>query len=211
MKKNKIIYMLFLILLAFSSCTKERGTFTQVKGKVLEHGSDIPVENALVKFVRLNRYPLNTIETILDTCRTSLEGEYHFDVHTDADDFDLLVYAETEQHFNHNMTSSVSRPKHNVKRGINQFVEINIIPFAWVRVKAVKTIGNDYAWINRVIGSKSVFGFEITEGIEKTRRTLGNSEVSINSFLMRNNLQNGTKSYQIQSTAGDTTEIIIYY
>ena len=208
--KISIIFLLPILLIC-CACTKERGTFTQVRGKVLEYGSGIPVENALVKFVKLKHYPLNIIETILDTIRTSSNGDYRFELNTDADDFELLVYAESKEHFNHNQSSAVSRPKQNVKRGINQLVDIDIIPYAWVKVKAANSLGNDYAWINRVIGSKSISGFEIWEGIVKIRRTFGNSEISVNSFLRKGNVRTGTKSYKIQTIARDTTEVIIHY
>lgn len=212
MKMNLHIVALIFLLILQTSCEKQRGTFTQVKGKVLEHGSGIPVKNALVKFVRLDLYTLNTIENLLDTVRTDLNGNYSFSLNTEGGDLTLLVYAESEGYFSHEIHNGViGRPDANVIRGINQYVDIHIIPFSWVRIKADNSLGNDYAWINRVMGSNSSFGFEIWEGMEKTRRTFGNYEVEVNSFLLKNNTLMGKTPYFIQTTAGDTTNIVIHY
>ncbi len=155
---------------------------------------------------------LNTIESIIDTIRSDKNGNYSFQVNTEGGDLQLLVYAEADGFFSHEIHSGVvGRPKSNVIRGIKQYVDISIKPFAWVKIKAKNTLGNDHAWINRVMGSNSSFGFHIIEGLVKTRRTFGNFEVEINSFLIKNNTQTGKKPYFVNTIAGDTTEVIIHY
>ncbi len=212
MIKKTIIPVLLSFLLANFSCTKERGTLTQVRGKVLEYGSGIPVENALVKFVHLTLSPLNTIETIIDTVRTDKNGNYSFKNDTEGGDLQLLVYSEAEGYFSHQIhAQDIGDPDANVIRGINQYVDISIKPFAWVKIKAKNTLGNDYAWINRNAGSNSAFGFHIQEGLVKIRRIFGNQEVGVNSFLTKNNLETGRRTYLVNTTAGDTTEVIIHY
>lgn len=211
MRKWITCLLLFLSLIYSISCKKQRGTFTQVKGKVLEHGSGLPVENALVKFVKLRYSTFNVNETILDSMRSGKDGSYFFSLDTDADDYELLVFAETKSHFHHNLSSAVSQPRPNILRGVNQHVDVIIIPYGWVRIRALNTKGNDYVFINPIIGSGSPFGINMTDGMTRIRRTFGNYGVEVYTFLRKNNLETGKKTYYLNTTARDTTDVIIHY
>lgn len=211
MKKKAMTYFLSIVLLIPLSCERERGTYTKIKGTVREYNSDKIVENALVKLVFLQYRKFTVIEHIMDTVRTDHNGNYSFEINTEADDHELLVYAETEQHFSHNATSDVPEPETHALRGVNQHIDLEVIPFAWLKINAVNSLGNDYVWVNRIRGSKSKYGFHIWEGIEKLHRTVGNFEISIDCFLNTGEIRTGVNSYYIQTQARDTSEITIHY
>ena len=211
MNKKAMTYFLSIVLLIPLSCERERGTYTKIKGTVREYNSDKIVENALVKLVFLQYLKFTVIEHIIDTVRSDHNGNYSFEINTEADDNELLVYAETEQHFSHNATSDVPEPETHALRGVNQHIDLEVIPFAWLKINAVNSLGNDFAWVNRIEGSNSSYGFHIREGVQKIRRTLGNSDITIYCFLHKGEDLTGINSYTVQTNARDTSEITIHY
>jgi hypothetical protein len=100
--------------------------------------------------------------------------------------------------------TEVIRP--NVKRGKKQTVNLDLIPYAWVRMNIRKTGAYDYMSINSLPGAQR--GNQVYSDTVVVSRALGNQEIQINTFKYLN-FQPTNQSYFIQTIGQDTVDISI--
>jgi len=100
--------------------------------------------------------------------------------------------------------TEVIRP--NVKRGQKQTVNLDLIPYAWVRMNIRKTGAYDYMNIGPATGSTKTFSvFSDTTLITKA---LGNTEVGIMLFKYLNDNQT-RRLLRVNTIGHDTVDISI--
>jgi hypothetical protein len=195
---------LVLSLILFFSCKKEEQSFTEVSGTVYDKGTNrtITAANAQVFFEW--RKPLTYAARTyhLDSTLTDAQGRYSVSAET-PDEY-LYVYANGRQHFPEGALSIGP----NVQRGRRQTRNLEIIPFAWIRMNITKTGLFDFVDFGPATGSTRTFtAYSDTVLIAKA---YGNVNASIMAFRYHNNVEN-RKNYRTQTIGRDTVDIYIEF
>ena len=202
MKTYQISLVLALIL--FISCKKEEQSFTEVNGTVYDKGTNksIIAANAKVFFEWRKPWTYGAEKFHLDSTLTDAQGRYN--VSAETPDKYLYVYANGRQHFPEGALSMGP----NVQRGRKQTKNLEIIPFAWVRMNITKTGAFDYMRINPLARSSRAFlVFSDTVLIAKSP---GNLELGVYTFKFLNGQQNNFP-YSVQTIGHDTVDISIEF
>jgi hypothetical protein len=202
MKICQILLVFSLIL--FISCKKEEQSFTEVSGTVYDRGTNrtITAANAQVFFEWRLPWTYGAEKFHLDSTLTDAQGRYS--VSAETPDEDLHVYANGRQHFPEGALSNGP----NVQRGRRQTRNLEIIPFAWIRMNITKTGLFDFVNFNPATGSTRTFtAYSDTVLITKA---FGNIDASIMAFRYHNNVVN-SKKYRAQTIGHDTVDIYIEF
>jgi hypothetical protein len=202
--KMKSYLSAIIVLLLISACKKEEKSFTQVSGTVYDKGTNksITAANAQVFFEW--RKPLTYAARTyhLDSTLTDAEGRYSVSAETPNED--LHVYANGRQHFPEGALSIGP----NVQRGRRQTLNLELIPFAWIRMNITKRMAFDYMNINRPSGSP--VNFQVHSDTLLYAKVFGNMEIVINTFKYKN-FEQTHEEYFIQSIGRDTVDIYIEF
>jgi hypothetical protein len=191
-------------LILFFSCKKEEQSFTEVSGTVYDKGTNksIIAANAQVFFEWRLPWTYGAEKFHLDSTLTDAQGRYS--VSAETPDEDLHVYANGRQHFPEGALSNGP----NVQRGRRQTRNLEIIPFAWIRMNITKTGLFDFVDFNPATGSTRTFtAYSDTVLITKA---FGNIDASIMAFRYHNNVEN-RKNYRAQTIGHDTVDIYIEF
>jgi hypothetical protein len=195
---------LVLSLILFISCKKEEQSFTEVSGTVYDKGTNKSIIAANAKVFFEWRKPLTYAARTyhLDSTLTDAQGRYS--VSAETPDEDLHVYANGRQHFPEGALSIGP----NVQRGRRQTRNLEIIPFAWIRMNITKTGLFDYVDFGPATGSTRTFtAYSDTVLIAKA---FGNIDASIMAFRYHNNVGN-RKNYRTQTIGHDTVDIYVEF
>jgi hypothetical protein len=195
---------LVLSLILFISCKKEEQSFTEVSGTVYDKGTNksIIAANAQVFFEWRLPWTYGAEKFHLDSTLTDAQGRYS--VSAETPDEDLHVYANGRQHFPEGALSIGP----NVQRGRRQTRNLEIIPFAWIRMNITKTGLFDYVDFGPATGSTRTFtAYSDTVLIAKA---FGNIDASIMAFRYHNNVGN-RKNYRTQTIGHDTVDIYVEF
>ena len=191
-------------LILFITCKKEEQSFTEVSGTVYDRGTNrtITAANAQVFFEWRLPWTYGAEKFHLDSTLTDAQGRYS--VSAETPDEDLHVYANGRQHFPEGALSIGP----NVQRGRRQTRNLEIIPFAWIRMNITKTGLFDYVDFGPATGSTRTFtAYSDTVLIAKA---FGNIDASIMAFRYHNNVEN-RKNYRAQTIGRDTVDIYIEF
>ena len=195
---------LVLTLILFISCKEEEKSFTEVSGTVYDKGTNksIIAANAKVFFEWRVPWTYGAEKFHLDSTLTDAQGRYNVSAET-PDEY-LHVYANGPQHFPEGAVTMGP----NVQRGRKQTRNLEIIPFAWIRMNITKTGAFDHMNINPPPGA--IRSFQVYSDTVLFTRVFGNVEIPINTFKYLNfNLT--SKEYFIQSIGRDTVDISIEF
>ena len=195
---------LVLSLILFISCKKEEQSFTEVSGTVYDKGTNksIIAANAQVFFEWRLPWTYGAEKFHLDSTLTDAQGRYS--VSAETPDEDLHVYANGRQHFPEGALSNGP----NVQRGRRQTRNLEIIPFAWIRMNITKTGLFDFVDFGPATGSTRTFtAYSDTVLIAKA---YGNVNASIMAFRYHNNVEN-LKNYRAQTIGHDTVDIYVEF
>jgi hypothetical protein len=193
-----------LSLILFISCKKEEQSFTEVSGTVYDKGTNksIIAANAQVFFEWRLPWTYGAEKFHLDSTLTDAQGRYS--VSAETPDEDLHVYANGRQHFPEGALSIGP----NVQRGRRQTRNLEIIPFAWIRMNITKTGLFDFVDFGPATGSTRTFtAYSDTVLIAKA---YGNVNASIMAFRYHNNVEN-LKNYRAQTIGHDTVDIYVEF
>ena len=202
MKTCQILIVLSLIL--FISCKKEEQSFTEVSGTVYDKGTNksIIAANAQVFFEWRVPWTYGAEKFHLDSTLTDAQGRYSFGVETPNED--LHVYGTSHQHYPGGDLGMMP----NVQRGRKQILNLELIPFAWIRMNITKTGLFDFVDFGPPTGSTQTFtAYSDTVLIAKA---FGNIDASIMAFRYHNNVGN-RKNYRAQTIGHDTVNIFIEF
>lgn len=134
MKNLKIVTLFIALLTLLASCQKEESSFTQISGVVYDKGKpNQTVANALVEFQWRIPKTYGAEVYHLDSTRTDKNG--NFTISADAPDANLHVFASGHHHFPGGELTMDA----NVKRGRSQSLNLDLIPYAWLRMHITKT------------------------------------------------------------------------
>ena len=186
-------------LILFITCKKEEQSFTEVSGTVYDRGTNrtITAANAQVFFEWRLPWTYGAEKFHLDSTLTDAQGRYS--VSAETPDEDLHVYANGRQHFPEGALSIGP----NVQRGRRQTRNLEIIPFAWIRMNITKTGLFDFVDFGPATGSTRTFtAYSDTVLIAKA---YGNVNASIMAFRYHNNVEN-RKNYRTQTIGRDTVD-----
>ena len=195
---------LVLSLILFISCKKEEQSFTEVSGTVYDQGTNqsIIAANALVFFEWRKPLTYGARTHYIDTTRTDAQGRYSFGVETPNED--LHVYGTSHQHYPGGDLGMMP----NIQRGRQQILNLELIPFAWIRMNITKTGLFDFVDFGPATGSTRTFtAYSDTVLIAKA---FGNIDASIMAFRYHNNVEN-RKNYRAQTIGRDTVDIYIEF
>jgi hypothetical protein len=195
---------LVLSLILFFSCKKEEQSFTEVSGTVYDKGTNRTITAANAKVFFEWRKPLTYAARTyhLDSTLTDAQGRYSVSAET-PDEY-LYVYANGRQHFPEGALSIGP----NVQRGRRQTRNLEIIPFAWIRMNITKTGLFDFVDFGPATGSTRTFtAYSDTVLIAKA---YGNVNASIMAFRYHNNVEN-RKNYRTQTIGRDTVDIYVEF
>jgi hypothetical protein len=195
---------LALSLILFISCKKEEQSFTEVSGTVYDKGTNksIIAANAKVFFEWRKPLTYGARTYHLDSTLTDAQGRYSVSAET-PDEY-LYVYANGRQHFPEGALSIGP----NVQRGRKQTRNLEIIPFAWIRMNITKTGLFDFVDFGPATGSTRTFtAYSDTVLIAKA---YGNVNASIMAFRYHNNVEN-RKNYRAQTIGRDTVDIYVEF
>jgi hypothetical protein len=204
MKNLKSYLTACIVLLFISACKKEEQSFTEVSGTVYDKGTNksIIATNAKVFFEWRVPWTYGAEKFHLDSTLTDAQGRYSLSAET-PDEY-LHVYANGRQHFPEGALSMGP----NVQRGRKQTRNLEIIPFAWIRMNITKTGAFDYMRINSLAHSSRTFlVFSDTVLIAKSP---GNLELGVYTFKFLNGQQNNFP-YSVQTIGHDTVDISIEF
>jgi hypothetical protein len=202
MKICQISLVLWLIL--FISCKKEEQSFTEVNGTIYDKGTNKSIIAANAKVFFEWRKPLTYAARTyhLDSTLTDAQGRYSVSAET-PDEY-LYVYANGRQHFPEGALSIGP----NVQRGRRQTRNLEIIPFAWIRMNITKTGLFDFVNFGPATGTTRTFtAYSDTVLIAKA---YGNVNASIMAFRYHNNVVN-SKKYRAQTIGHDTVDIYVEF
>jgi len=202
MKTYQISLVLALIL--FISCKKEEKSFTEVNGTVYDKGTNkrIIAANALVFFEWRQPLTYGARTHYIDTTRTDAQGRYSFGVETPNED--LHVYGTSHQHYPGGDLGMMP----NIQRGRQQTLNLELIPFGWIRMNITKTGAFDWMGIGPPNGSsKPLRVFSDTVLIVQA---VGNEHVNVFTFKFLNGQQNNFP-YSVQTIGRDTVDISIEF
>lgn len=188
------------LILLFTGCSKDEA-FTEITGTVYQSGTNksTVVPNALVQFQW--RIPKTFGAEIyhLDSVRTDANGSYEFGL--DAPEENLHVFASGVQYF----PGGALTMKANVIRGMRQTKDLEIVPYAWIKMNITKTGQHNNMSINSIAGLGG--GYQvISDTLIISNPVYGNTEVEINMFKYRNGLQE-TEQVLVQTIALDTVTV----
>ena len=172
-------WILSLIFL-FTGCSKDE-SFTEITGTVYQYGTNKSsvVRDALVQFQWRIPKTFGAEVYHLDSVRTDANGAYEFAL--DAPEENLHVFASEGQHF----PGGALTMRANVVRGTRQTKDLEIVPYAWIKMNITKTGQYDNMLINPILGSSEVYQI-ISDTTIISAPVLGNSEVQINMFKYKN-------------------------
>jgi hypothetical protein len=177
---------LALSLILFISCKKEEKSFTQVSGTVYDKDTNrtIIAANAQVFFEWRKPLTYGARTYHLDSTLTDAQGRYQ---HYPGGDLGMLP---------------------NVQRGRKQTLNLELIPYAWIRMNITKTGLFDYVDFGPATGSTRTFtAYSDTLLIAKA---FGNIDASIMAFRYHNNVVN-LKNYRAQTIGRDTVDIYVEF
>ena len=201
--KNPFLLLTLLAVLT-TACEKENKSFTQISGVVYERGhpNAKPIANALVHFEWRIKGTYGAEVHFIDTVRTNNQGQYTLAAETSNKD--LHVYATAVNHYPGGELTMMP----NVKRGKKQTVNLDLIPYAWVRMNIKKTGAYDRMGINTLAGgNRNFLAYSDTIIIS---RCLGNEQVTIPTFKYFSfDDPPHTVQYTIQTIGHDTVDISI--
>ena len=195
---------LVLSLILFFSCKKEEQSFTEVSGTVYDKGTKRTIIAANAKVFFEWRKPLTYAARTyhLDSTLTDAQGRYS--VSAETPDEDLYVYGTSHQHYPGGDLGMMP----NVQRGRKQTLNLDLIPFAWIRMNITKTGLFDFVDFGPATGSTRTFtAYSDTVLIAKA---YGNIDASIMAFRYHNNVVN-SKKYRTQTIGRDTVDIYIEF
>ncbi len=99
-------------------------------------------------------FTLNVIEHEIATTISDDDGTYTLE--GEPPNENLVAYAVADQYFDF---SEQTYKDDNVERGKAQQLDLTLIPFAWVRIDFINTLGNDAIQTNRIIGGGRYFKY----------------------------------------------------
>jgi hypothetical protein len=191
-------------LILFISCKKEEKSFTEVSGTVYDRGTNrtITAANAQVFFEWRLPWTYGAEKFHLDSTLTDAQGRYS--VSAETPDEDLHVYGTSHQHYPGGDLGMMP----NVQRGRKQTLNLDLIPFAWIRMNITKTGLFDFVDFGPATGSTRTFtAYSDTVLIAKA---YGNVNASIMAFRYHNNVEN-RKNYRTQTIGRDTVDIYVEF
>ena len=204
MKNLKSYLTASIALLLITACKKEEKSFTEVSGTVYDKGTNKSIIAANAKVFFEWREPLTYAARTyhLDSTLTDDQGRYSVSAET-PDEY-LYVYANGRQHFPEGAVTMGP----NVQRGRKQTRNLEIIPYAWIRMNITKTGAFDWMGIGPPNGSsKPLRVFSDTVLIVQA---VGNEHVNVFTFKFLNGQQNNFP-YSVQTIGHDTVDISIEF
>lgn len=197
------------LLVALYSCDEAPPSHAQtsVSGVVYEGGvaEKIPISNALVEFVWIDRRVLNTIYHHLDSARTDEEGR--FKVSALAPNEPLYVHVVDSDGYFNNLI--YEQPRKNVEFGEADSRDLHILPNSWVKIQYDQLDPNHGLGVNELPGSKRLNSYALSSDTTILERALGNSSLSLNLFYFDSGNQLSHESRTINTGSHDTLSISI--
>ena len=198
---NIILYFL-PVLIILSSCGEKKKYRTTISGLVIEKNGSRIVGGSTVYLIENEYHPYNTAETILDSVKTGPSGMYFFDFNHGEGYYKVAAYAEN--YYTNNTNGNL---RENIITGETQSLNIELWPYAWLKVRFVNSgsyLGVD---VNPYYGE--IFGFQIRSPDSTViGLTKGNTITDINYFTIPGSEHN-RKS--INCPGLDTTYLEITY
>jgi hypothetical protein len=141
MKKIPMFILWLVVLLVVASCddnTPELLPHTIVKGRVLEYGTNEPVENAeVVLYERISTGAFSGTDIRVDTAITNAAGQYSFQ-YEDSGKFGLSASAET--YFE---TNGIEYSNIRIKRMNTRNITLDPVAALELHIKNVNPFDND--------------------------------------------------------------------
>tara|TARA_R110001592_G_scaffold268269_1_gene534472 strand:- start:1924 stop:2535 length:612 start_codon:yes stop_codon:yes gene_type:complete len=203
MKNNQFVILALFII--FFSCKKEEPSYTEVSGVVYEQGTinTKTVANALVEFQWRIPKTYGAEVYHLDSVRTDANG--HYTISADAPDANLHVFASGHHYYPGGELTMVA----NVNRGRSQALNLDLIPYAWLRMHITKTGQYHNLGIGAPIGSTQAYSIT-TDTTIISSPVLGNTEVELTLFKYKNGLQE-REQIIVQTIGHDTVDVAIEF
>ncbi|MCR9154206.1 MAG: hypothetical protein NXI09_08855 [Bacteroidetes bacterium] len=195
---------LFLLLFA---CSKQEDAFTEVYGTVYQAGTSHSkvVPNALVEFQWRIPKTYGAETYFIDSVRADANGR--FSISAEVPDQNLHVFASAFHHYGGGELTMRS----NVRRGINQKVNLDLIPYAWIRMHISSTGSYNRMSINSIVGSSRHYQFRAGSDTSLiSAPVLGNRAVEINMFKYKWDLQE-TEQVWVQTIGHDTVDVYLSF
>mgnify|MGYP003635610883 FL=1 len=189
----------------FTSCQKEESSYTEVTGIVFQQGTNNTktVANALVEFQWRIPKTYGAEVYYLDSARTDKNGS--FTVNADAPDANLHVFASGQPYYPGGELTMDA----NVKRGRSQTLNLDLIPYAWLRMHITKTGQYHNLGIGSPLGSTRTYSIT-TDTTIISSPVLGNSEVELVLFKYKNGLQERER-ITAQTIGHDTVDVYLSF
>ncbi len=171
-------------LIALSSCEKEKEAETKVHGQILEKGSGKPIAGATVQLIENDYYTYNIDETIVQETVTRADGRYAFEFEADRDE-DFKVAADAPLYYTNNPDGNLGR---TVDNGKTQTQNVELVPYAWLKIKFINESGADFINMNplegelRIAGATSGYQINVAEATI-VAQAMGNEENEIDYFV----------------------------
>ena len=204
MKKYLFLLACFGCLMA--GCVKDNASYdVNLTGKVLEIDSDVPIPNMAVKLLQLEYNPnsFNATRTTIAQTQSDAKGNYQFNYpHNAKYDYEVIAYTPSKDYYDNTQTEIVPDGK-------NPTVNINFIPFGWVKVHAKNVNPFDDRdelkfYFGTYIGSKVDTTIIFKEGGSK--KTI----LPIRIWTTRNGIQT-FKDISLIIPPHDTTKLDVFY
>lgn len=202
-----ITWLFFGILVG--ACRKETSSFTEVSGTVYEYGTKDPIPYAKVRFEWWDPAVFGEERYHVDSTTANAQGYYEL-----AGDIPELqeyyVIPEAPSYYERERTPDFGV---NVKRGQKQIVNLNLIPYAWVRMHVTKTGKYVNLSINPPVGHPHYSGyFFYSDSILISKRVWGNWDVKFSLFKAQNASDPPDREQVIVPTIGhDTVDAYFSY
>jgi hypothetical protein len=203
MKINQFVILALLILVI--SCKKEESSYTEVSGIVYEQGTNNTktVANALVELQWRIPKTYGAEVYHLDSTRTDENGR--FTLSADAPDANLHVFASGHHYYPGGELTMDA----NVKRGRSQTLNLDLIPYAWLRMHITKTGLYHNLGIGSTLGSTRTYSIT-TDTTIISNPVLGNTELELDLFKYKNGLQE-REQITLQTIGHDTVDVAIEF
>ena len=197
----------FVLCLLLYACSRSDISFTEIEGKVYEIGTNSPIANAHVRFEWWDPAVYGETKHHVDSGRSDPLGNYKLSGNV-PEDQEYYVIAKAPQYF---LTEHTEVMKTNVRRGVNQTVHLDLIPYAWIRMHISSTGGFNRMSINPIDGASE--GHQFRAGSDTSlisAPVLGNRAVEINMFKYKWGLQE-TEQVWVQTIGHDTVDVYLSF
>lgn len=200
---KNITYICFALCLILSACDKDRDN-TSASGRVLQYGTNIPIEGAEVYLQRCSGDGTFSGSSffceIIDTIITTTNGEYDFpDISTDGI---YLVTGEADQYYEYQSNLTVRERQANVN-------DIILTPYAWVELYIVnENPVDEYDQVQ--IASELGLSWTTFSGIDISEQIIFQSRGNTEGFIRWDVSKNGIETVNRDTIIVPAHDTLIY-